>query len=188
VFFLFCIYVVNYVALYINTWKMTTSLSIDPIGNACSREVIDIILPIQQLEFNVPVTLEAQPDLLQLDEVYHGSGGGFWGARYNGQLAGTIGLIAFDGPAGAIRKMFVRKEYRGKELGIAQQLLDTLIAYSRQHGLHVLYLGTVPKLQAALRFYERNGFRLIQKQDLPPAFPVMPVDTVFYYLDLSAQP
>ena len=76
---------------------MTTSLSIDPIGNACSREVIDIILPIQQLEFNVPVTLEAQPDLSRLDEVYHGSGGGFWGARHNGQLVGTIGLIALYG-------------------------------------------------------------------------------------------
>jgi len=82
----------------------------------------------------------------------------------------------------------VRKEFRGKELGIAQRLLDTLIAYSRQKGLQTLYLGSVPKLQAALRFYERNGFRPIQKQDLPPAFPVMPVDTVFYYLDLFVQP
>jgi GNAT superfamily N-acetyltransferase len=165
---------------------MNELLSIDLIGNAWSREVIDIILPIQQGEFNVPVTLDAQPDLLQLDEVYHGSGGGFWGARYNGQLVGTIGLIAFDGPAGAIRKMFVRKEFRGKELGIAQRLLDTLIAYSRQQGLQALYLGTVPKLEAAIRFYERNGFHRKQKQDLPPAFPVMAVDTVFYYLDLSA--
>jgi GNAT superfamily N-acetyltransferase len=164
---------------------MTASLSIDPIGNAWSREVIDIILPIQQREFNVPVTLEAQPDLLQLDEVYHSSGGGFWGARYDGQLVGTIGLIAFDGPAGAIRKMFVRKEFRGRELGIAQQLLDTLVAYSRQRGLRALYLGTVPKLHAALRFYERNGFRPVQKQNLPPSFPVMEVDTVFYFLDLS---
>ncbi|MBT1686308.1 GNAT family N-acetyltransferase [Dawidia soli] len=164
---------------------MTASLSIDPLGNDRSREVIDIILPIQQLEFNVPVTLEAQPDLLQLEEVYHGSGGGFWGAQYNGQLVGTIGLIAFAGPAGAIRKMFVRKEFRGRELGIAQQLLDTLVTCSRQRGLQALYLGTVSQLHAAIRFYERNGFRRIEKQDLPPAFPVMAVDTVFYYLDLS---
>lgn len=181
------IYVVNYVVLYINYHGMTASLSIDPLGNDRSREVIDIILPIQQLEFNVPVTLEAQPDLLQLEEVYHGSGGGFWGARYHEQLVGTIGLIAFAGPAGAIRKMFVRKEFRGRQLGIAQRLLDTLVAYSRQRGLQALYLGTVPQLHAAIRFYERNGFRRIEKRDLPPAFPAMAVDTVFYYLDLAPQ-
>jgi len=33
--------------------------------------------------------------------------------------------------AGAIRKMFVKKEFRGKETGMAQRLLGTLIDHCR---------------------------------------------------------
>jgi ribosomal protein S18 acetylase RimI-like enzyme len=35
-------------------------------------------------------------------------------------------------------------------------------------------------LQAAIRFYERNGFTLIEKQKLPSVFPLMAVDTHFF--------
>jgi putative acetyltransferase len=35
-------------------------------------------------------------------------------------------------------------------------------------------------LQAAIRFYERNGFTLIAKEDLPSVFPIMAVDTHFF--------
>lgn|GEM_PF-2187351 len=30
------------------------------------------------------------------------------------------------------------------------------------------------------RFYEKHGFERIEKSGLPPAFPVMAVDNVFY--------
>jgi hypothetical protein len=43
-----------------------------------------------------------------------------------------------------------------------------------------LYLGTIERLQAAIRFYERNGFTYLPKQDLPASFPIMAVDTHFY--------
>jgi GNAT superfamily N-acetyltransferase len=164
---------------------MQTRLTIEPLGNAFSSQAIDLILPIQQVEFNVPVTLADQPDLLDIEHYYTGSGGGFWGALYDGQLVGTIGLIAIAGQGGVIRKMFVKREFRGKEWGIAQQLLDILITYSRQQGIQTLYLGTVTKLEAAIRFYTRNGFQVIPKADLPAAFPIMQADNVFYYLELS---
>jgi hypothetical protein len=35
-------------------------------------------------------------------------------------------------------------------------------------------------MKAAHRFYEKNGFKQISKQDLPDDFPLMPVDNVFY--------
>ncbi|MEZ0129349.1 GNAT family N-acetyltransferase, partial [Flavobacterium sp. LBUM151] len=47
---------------------------------------------------------------------------------------GTIALIKFDEKKAAIRKMFVKKEYRGKEFSIAQKLLDTLIQYAKENG------------------------------------------------------
>lgn len=166
---------------------MNRQFLIEAIKDDDSKSVIDLILPIQQLEHHVPVTLEDQPDLLHIERVYQGSGGGFWGVKDQGRVVGTIALIAIGGGAGVIRKMFVKKEYRGKELGIAGALLDHVIAYCNTAGITDLYLGTVHTLKAALRFYERNGFVLMDKQDLPATFPLMEVDNVFCHLNLKKQ-
>ncbi|QTE36549.1 GNAT family N-acetyltransferase [Mucilaginibacter gossypii] len=164
---------------------MDTTPVISSLNNTYCQQIIDIILPIQQIEFNVPITLEAQPDLLDIESNYHQTGGNFWGAIYNEQLVGTIALIAFGDNAAAIRKMFMLKEYRGKELGIAQLLLNNLIDYCKQNNIAHIYLGTVEMLKAAHRFYEKNGFTRLAKQDLPESFPLMAADTIFYQLHLN---
>ncbi|XHR98338.1 hypothetical protein ACFJIV_24075 [Mucilaginibacter sp. UC70_90] len=48
-----------------------------------------------------------------------------------------------------------------------------------------IYLGTVEMLKAAHRFYEKNGFTRLAKQDLPESFPLMAADTIFYQLHLN---
>lgn len=158
-----------------------------PINNEHAATVIDLILNIQQKEFNINITIKDQPDLLEITSFYHQGGGCFWGAFINDELVGTIALIKFDEKAGAIRKMFVKKEFRGKALNIAQQLLETLIVYGKENGLTHLYLGTIHILEAALRFYERNGFSRIEKERLPKTFPLMAADDVFCELNLSVQ-
>jgi N-acetylglutamate synthase-like GNAT family acetyltransferase len=164
---------------------MDTITTINTLNNSHCEQIIDIILPIQQIEFNVPVTLEGQPDLLDIESNYHQTGGNFWGAFHNGELVGTIALIDIGDNAGALRKMFVRKEYRGKELGIAQLLLDNLLAYCKQNQITAVYLGTVDLLKAAHRFYEKNGFTQLPKTSLPKSFPLMGADNIFYELHLD---
>lgn len=159
---------------------MDTDVVIRVLTNEDAEKAVKLILPIQQIEFNVPVTLNDQPDLLDIEAYYHKTGGCFWGAFKRGQLIGTIALIVTQDNNGVIRKMFVKKEYRGKEFNIAQQLLDTLIKYCGHNGIIGLYLGTVDALKAAQRFYERNGFTAIPKNGLPQSFPLMAVDTLFY--------
>lgn len=161
-------------------------LEIKTINNTYSESIIDLILNIQQKEFNVPITIEDQPDLMQIEEFYVVSGGNFWGAFIDGELVGTIALVKFDKNAAAIRKMFVKKEFRGKEHNIAQQLLEVLIAYCHENGIEEVYLGTVSILKAALRFYERNHFKIINKEELPAKFPLMSADNVFCFLDLKS--
>jgi len=161
------------------------NLTIAPIFNDDCTEIIDLILPIQQIEFNVPITIEAQPDLLDVESNYHQVGGNFWGAKIDGELAGTIALMNIGHNACALRKMFVKKEYRGKEHGIAQKLLETLLAYCRDQNITEVYLGTVDMLKAAHRFYEKNDFNLIEVTDLPSYFPRMMADNRFYHLHLG---
>ncbi|MEJ5048695.1 GNAT family N-acetyltransferase [Chryseobacterium culicis] len=160
-------------------------LEIQSIGNSYSEQAIDLILTIQQKEFNIPITIQDQPDLLQIESFYKEAGGNFWGAFVDGELVGSIALVKFDEKAGAIRKMFVKKEFRGKELNIAQELLDVLISFCRKNGINDLYLGTITVLKAAQRFYERNDFGKIGKSDLPVKFPLMSADDIFYHLNID---
>jgi GNAT superfamily N-acetyltransferase len=156
-----------------------------PIENKYADAIVALILNIQQKEFNVAITIEDQPDLLNITNFYYGGGGHFWGAFVNDELVGTIALVKFDTTQAAIRKMFVKKEYRGKEFSIAQKLLDTLLDYCSKNGIDDLYLGTITVLEVALRFYERNHFVRIEKETLPDTFPVMSADNVFCHLKLK---
>jgi GNAT superfamily N-acetyltransferase len=162
-------------------------ITIRSLTNVHCQQILGLILPIQQIEFKVPVTAEEQPDLLDIDTHYSATGGGFWGAFDGQQLVGTIALISTGHNAGALRKMFVQKEYRGKERGIAQKLFMTLKEHCVHSHITDLYLGTVEILKASHRFYQRNGFRLIARNELPGYFPLMEVDTLFYHLHLAKE-
>jgi putative acetyltransferase len=147
--------------------------------DAYQAQVIDLILTIQQKEFQVPITAEEQPDLKIIPTFYQQGGGNFWLALYDDKVVGTIALIDAGDGVGALRKMFIHKDFRSK-YGIAQQLLDNLLDYAINHDIHTICLGTIERLVAARRFYARNGFELILKENLPPQFPIMAVDTLFY--------
>ncbi len=161
------------------------NFTITPLYNQDCRKIVDLVIPIQQLEFNLPVTLEGQPDILDVEAFYHRDGGCFWGARKDDEIIGTIGLFATGHQAGAIRKMFVKKEFRGKQTGVAQELLKTLILFSVENQITDLYLGTVDLLKAAHRFYERNGFTRKKKEEMPFYFPVMAWENVYYHLKVK---
>jgi N-acetylglutamate synthase-like GNAT family acetyltransferase len=160
-------------------------ITVKPYDEQYKDEIAELILNIQQKEFFVPITLQDQPDLLAIKDVYCRDAGNFWVALEDEQLAGTIALIDFGNGRGALRKMFVRKEMRGKEKGTGQLLLNTLLQWCREKGIKEIYLGTVEQLHAAKRFYERNGFVKVAKGDLPKDFPLMQVDTEFYQLTVG---
>jgi N-acetylglutamate synthase-like GNAT family acetyltransferase len=149
----------------------------DPIH---AEAVPALILPIQQQEFGIPITLDAQPDLKDIPAFYQRGKGNFWVALDRGEVVGTIALLDIGNGQGALRKMFVAAAHRGPEQGVARELLETLVAWSRDRGVREVILGTTDMFAAAHRFYEKNGFGRIEPADLPAAFPVMAVDTRFY--------
>jgi N-acetylglutamate synthase-like GNAT family acetyltransferase len=58
--------------------------------------------------------------------------------------------------------------------------LNNLIAWASQKGIQDIFLGTTAKFVGAQRFYEKNGFAEIAKDQLPKQFPIMAVDVKFY--------
>lgn len=157
-------------------------MEIKVFAQAYQQQVIDFILSIQVDEFNVPITAEAQPDLKIIPEFYQKGNGNFWIAiDDNDKVIGTIALIDFGNNSVALRKMFARKDWRGKEKGLGQKLLNIVFDWCKEKGVKHIYLGTIERLHAARRFYQRNGFVEVAKADLPEAFPLMAVDDYFYH-------
>ncbi len=157
-----------------------SEVSIEIYTDINKKDVADLILHIQNAEFGIPITLELQPDLNEIPGFYQTNSGNFWIAKIDDKIIGTISLLDIGNRKAALRKMFVDKDYRGKEFGVGQRLLNTLVDWTRRKGFTEIFLGTTEKFIAAQRFYEKNGFKEIEKQELPEAFPVMEVDIKFY--------
>lgn len=154
--------------------------------SADARGIRDLILPIQREEFGIDIDFEDQPDLADIEGFYQIGKGGFWIAEDAGKIVGSISVKDIGNSQGALRKMFVAEAYRGAEKGIAKKLLDHLLLQSERCGLREIYLGTTAKFLAAHRFYEKNGFELVEAETLPKAFPRMVVDTRFYKRSLGS--
>lgn len=159
-------------------------LTIQPYSPEYQEPVVNLICEIQQ-EFGVAITLTDQPDLLQIPQFYQTGYGNFWVAIDQGTVIGTIALLDIGNQQAVIRKMFVQKNYRGRAIGAAQQLLSTLLEWAASHSIEELYLGTTEQFKAAHRFYEKHGFVEIPQAKLPPTFPLMQVDTQFYQFALK---
>jgi len=144
------------------------------------QAVIDLILPIQQIEFNVLVTIQDQPDLQNIPSFYKKGNGNFWVALDENKVVGTIGQIDFGNDQVALRKMFVHRDHRGKEKGVAQLLLDKLKDWCNQRKVKSIFLGTIDTMHAAHQFYKKNGFTELLKTELPKTFPLMRVDNKFF--------
>ena len=142
--------------------------------------ILQMILEIQQQEYHLPITAEDQPDLANIPSFYQQENGNFWAAVDDGAVVGSIALKNIGHGNAVLRKMFVKKEYRGKEPGVSRALLTQLIDWAREKNFSRIYLGTTPQFLAAHRFYEKNGFVEIGQEELPAEFPVMEVDKKFY--------
>jgi len=155
-------------------------IKIVPFSECYRSGIVDLILTIQQSEFEIPITLAAQPDLLDIPSFYQKGNGNFWVALHGHEIVGTIALLDIGNDQGALRKMFVKKQFRGSAQAVALSLLRILLQWCQCNHLREIYLGTTAEFLAAHRFYEKNGFAQIQQTELPVSFPVMAVDTKFY--------
>jgi GNAT superfamily N-acetyltransferase len=165
--------------------RCMTEIKISEYYARYQEQVADLIISIQSSEFGVAITLDDQPDLREISTFYQTKNGNFWIATIEGVLIGTIALLDIGNGRGALRKMFVDKNYRGKEIGVGQKLLNTLLGWAVEKEFYEILLGTTEEFVAAQRFYEKNGFVEVLKEALPAEFPRMAVDNKFYMYTLE---
>ena len=80
----------------------------------------------------------------------------------NGVVAGGAGIAALAGTGAAsdvceLRKMYFLPELRG--LGAGKALMQTCLDAARQYRYREVYLETLTGMDAAVKLYERTGFK-----------------------------
>lgn len=142
--------------------------------------IVELITTIQIEEFGVATSAEKQPDLRDIPGFYQRGAGNFWLAFEGDELVGTIALKDVGDGVCALRKMFVKKAFRGGQRGVGAKLMQTLLDRARAQGVREIYLGTVDVYRAAHRFYEKSGFAEVSRGEVPDTVPLMDVDVKYY--------
>ncbi|MCQ4085419.1 GNAT family N-acetyltransferase [Saccharibacillus sp. JS10] len=96
--------------------------------------------------------------LSALSEFYQGKGLKYWVVIENGKLLGGCGIAPFNHSTEIceLQKMYLVAEARGT--GAANKLLQIALEFASRH-YKECYLETLQTMEAANRFYRKNGFR-----------------------------
>lgn len=95
---------------------------------------------------------------------YIEKGGNLWIALDDDDnVIGTIALIKHSDEDAELKKLYVRKDYRGK--GLSKELYSRVMEITKQQEFNRIFLGTYEKLENAVNFYLRRGFKRIDELD-----------------------
>ena len=148
------------------------------------QQIIDLILSIQNEEAGIDLSLEEQPDLLDIPAYYEKNGGEFWLAVEGGVLIGTLALMCYGKGNAVLKKFFVRADYRNKKIDYA--LYTVLLRFAHEKGVRQILLDTPSVATASHKFYERAGFQKISQEALPFPYEYPDRDSYLYLLKLKA--
>lgn len=157
-------------------------MTIERYSGKFDDEIISLILSIQNDEAKIGLSLQDQPDLLDIHRSYQQAGGEFWIALSDGQVIGTIGLMLKENHCAVLKKFFVKKEFRSQKIGLA--LYNELLQYAVGKGVRYVLLDTPAVAHASHRFYEKAGFYKISKAELPVPYAYPDRESILYLLDL----
>ena len=101
-------------------------------------------------------------------EQYFNPGSGVWLATEAANAVGCVVLRPLPSRSAAceVKRLYVRPSHRS--LAVADALMDALEAYAAGQGYRYAYLDTKDDLRAAIRFYERRGYRPCERYNDNP--------------------
>ena len=125
--------------------------------NEYKYDIRNLISSIYKDEFEITI---GEDEILNEDLYkYIKEGGSFLIAvDEDGNLLGTIGGRIVNDETLEVKRMYVKKKYRGCR--IAQDLLNTLERFAEDNGFKYLVLGTYERMGRAIGFYQKNLFVL----------------------------
>ena len=116
-------------------------------------------------------------ELEHLEKKYGLPDGRLYIAYYNNEVAGCISLKKIDEKNCEMKRLYVRLEFRGKQIG--EKLIEKIIKDAKEIGYSFMLLDTLPFLKSAINLYKKYGFYEI------PSYNNSPMKTSIYMkLDL----
>ena len=111
-------------------------------------------------------------ELEHLEQKYGLPEGRLYLAYWNGKLAGCIGLRRIDRENCEMKRLYVRQEFRGHQIG--RRLIERILEDANEMGYTYMLLDTLPFLKSALRLYRSCRFYEIS------SYNDSPMDTSIY--------
>ncbi len=106
-------------------------------------------------------------DLDDIEQSYFASGGAFYVLEAaDDSIIGAYGLYRVASDTCELRKMYLRRDQRGR--GYGKHLLDDALARAKELGFARVTLETASVLKEAIALYERYGFVPYQGDHLSP--------------------
>ena len=139
------------------------------ITSADESKIADIIRTnLKTYHLDIPGTAYYDPELEHLSEYYNAvpdKRAYFVAEDDTGRIIGGVGIAEFSAieSCAEIQKLYLSDAAKGKGLG--RRLLEYAEKQARQMGFERLYLETHSSLVAAIRLYEKLGYREIEKPD-----------------------
>jgi GNAT superfamily N-acetyltransferase len=94
-----------------------------------------------------------------------GRGGYLWLAQSEGEIVGSAALMKEHDGVYELAKMCVIESFRGK--GVATLLIEQCLQKAKELRAKKLLLFSNHQLEAALKLYEKHGFRHIAVENSP---------------------
>ncbi len=101
-------------------------------------------------------------DLKNIKKHYFENNGIFYVAEDDGKIIGTIGVLREKKDVARLSRMYVSNDYRKQ--GIGQKLLDKIFGFCENKDYKKIILSTYPEMKAAIKFYEKNGFKEYKRE------------------------
>jgi len=95
-------------------------------------------------------------ELKDISIQYNKPDGGLLLLKIDGKFTGCAGIRKIDPESAELKRMYIRKQYRG--YGFGKQLLTAAIDLAGRIGYKKIQLDTLPEMKAAIRLYESAGF------------------------------
>ncbi len=118
------------------------------------EEVCDVVLDIL-LEHGFEYDRFKDADLEDINNYYFTSGGTFFIGVAEGKVVGTAGVRKWKGNLCEIRRIYLKKDFRGK--GNGKKLFLTALHFAEENCSDVM-LKTDHTLKNAIDMYLKNGF------------------------------
>lgn len=132
---------------------------------AKDNKVVEDVIRTCLIEFggNHEGTAWTDPNLGRFSEIYNSEGNKYWVAEdETGKIVGGVGIGSLDGLDNVceLQKMYCLKEARGTK--ISHLLIEIALEYAKKY-YDKCYLETLENMIAAQKFYEKYGFKRLEK-------------------------